>query len=288
MCRTDGAGQLWGTIPRMHLLEWLTLSGGIVAGFLGALMGIGGGILLVPLLNGLLGLSMAEATAVSLVGVLATSSSAAFTPQEFRLVNVRLATFLLVFSVAGATAGAAAYTLFSERAYQIIFGVTAAVIGGLLFAKRNRRNILQPGEHQTGTFGSLVYDSDTDSDVVYRVRRLPVAAVVAFIAGVLASFIGIGGGIVIVPVLNSLCGVPLRVAAATSVLMIGVTAVSGAAARWAGGHLGDFHLAGAACIGVLIGFQIGLRVGPRTEVKWLKLAMAALLALVSVQYLFLQ
>ena len=272
----------------MYSLEWLTLSAGIVAGFLGALMGIGGGVLLVPLLNGFLGLTMAEATAVSLVGVLATSSSAPSTPSDSRLLNVRLATFLLVFSVGGSTAGAAAYSLLSDRTYEVIFGFTAATIGSLLFARRNRRNVLSPNETTLGTFGSLVYDSDTDSDVVYRVRRLPIAAVVAFTAGVLSAFIGIGGGIVIVPVLNSLCGVPLRVAAATSVLMIGVTAIPGAAARWAAGDLGDFHLAGATCIGVLIGFQIGIHLGPRAEVKWLKLGMACLLALVGIQYLFLR
>lgn len=272
----------------MYGLEWLTLTAGVLAGFLGALMGIGGGVLLVPLLNGFLGLSMAEATAVSLVGVLATSSSAATIPPGTKLLNVRLAAFLLVWSVGGASLGARAYSLFSDRQYEIIFGLTAATIAVLLFARRNRRNVLPPDSLGGGAFDSHVYDFDTDSHVTYRVKRLPVAAAVAFIAGILASFIGIGGGIVIVPVLNSLCGVPLRVAAATSVFMIGITAVPATAARWASGHLGDFHLAGAACIGVLIGFQIGLWVGPRADVKWLKVGMSALLTAVSVQYLFLR
>ena len=109
---------------------------------------------------------------------------------------------------------------------------------------------------------------------------------VAFIAGVLASFIGIGGGILIVPALNSMCGVPLRVAAATSVLMIGVTAVPAAIAHYHLGYMNDFRLAAAASLGVLLGYRLGVGLGQRTPVRGLKLLMAGLLALVAVRYLF--
>ena len=272
----------------MHSLEALTLFAGVAAGFLGALMGIGGGVLLVPLLNGWLGLTFRQATAVSLAGVLATSSSAVMAPEGRGLLNARLAIFLLLFSVSGATLGAKAITFFSDDTYKVIFGLAAAATAAAMFIRRNQRNVLPPGTTDLGVLGGRIYDDDTGEEVAYRVKRLPVAAGVSFTAGVLASFIGVGGGIVIVPTLNSLCGVPMRVAAATSVLMIGVTSVPGVAEHWARGYFEDFHLAGMACLGVLVGFQIGLRVGPRAQVKWLKLGMAALLTLVAIQYLLLQ
>ena len=97
----------------------------------------------------------------------------------------------------------------------------------------------------------------------------------------LATLIGIGGGIVIVPVLNSLCGVPMRVAAATSAFMIGVTTVPGAIARWTRGDLGDFHLAAGTALGVFAGYQLGVWLSTRAPVRTLKLLMAAILSVVA-------
>jgi uncharacterized membrane protein YfcA len=272
----------------MHALELLTLAAGVLAGFLGALVGIGGGVLLVPLLNGVMGMTFSEARGVSLISVLGTSSSAVMVPAGRRLVNPRLAVFLLVFSVSGALAGAKYQNVFSDRTYEVIFGVSMAVIAVLMLGRRNTRNILPADTAGLGVFGGRFHDDETDGDMAYRVKRLPLASVVAFMAGVLASLVGIGGGIVIVPTLNSLCGVPMRVAAATSVLMIGVTAIPGSVASWAGGHLGDYHVAGMACLGAVIGFQVGVRLTRYMEVKWLKTGMSVLLTLVAIQYLFLR
>lgn len=266
----------------MQTADIYALLAGGLAGCLGALVGIGGGVLLVPILNSLIGLPFNEAKAVSLVAVLATSSSAGLSNR--RLLNARLAVFLLFFSVSGSTLGASLLMRLSESTYQLVFGWTAAVIAAVMFVRLNKRNVL-PVHVDPGIFGGQFHDDDTGGDVVYRVNRVPVAAAVSFAAGVLTSFVGIGGGILIVPLLNTLCGVPLRVAAATSVLMIGVTAVPSLAAHWAHGFLGDFHLAGMTAVGVLMGFQIGLGLSPRTQVRSLKLIMAAILVIVAVRYL---
>ena len=191
---------------------------------------------------------------------------------------------LLFFSVSGASLGAKVLNVFSEDTYTLIFGVTAAIIAAFMFSRLNRRNVMPVGDVDTGVLGGVFRDDDTGKDVAYRVRRLPVAAVISFAAGVLASFIGVGGGIIIVPVLNTLCGVPMRVAAATSVL-------DGRRDRrpclvvvhWAGGYLGDLHLAGATAVGVLGGFQFGLWLSPRVSVRLLKTGMAVLLVAVAVQ-----
>lgn len=260
---------------------------GAVAGCLGALVGIGGGVLLVPVLNSVIGLPFREATAASLVGVLATSSSAGMAPAGRQLHNARLAILLLVFSVSGATLGGQIITRFSDRTFQIIFGVTAAVFAAVMFVRLNKRNVLPAGSVEPGVLGDRLHDHDGGAEVAYRVKRVPLAVTVSFAAGMLTSFIGIGGGILIVPVLNSLCGVPLRAAAATSVLMIGVTAVPSLAAHWAHGYLGDYHLAAMTAIGVLVGFQAGLMISARARVWWLKIFMAAILSVVAVHYLFM-
>ena len=259
------------------------LGAGAIAGCLGALVGIGGGVFLVPVLNVFVGLPFNQATAASLVGVLATSGSGGLSPGP-RLYNARLAILLLLFSVAGSTIGARTLNLFSDDTLKLIFGGTAAAIAALMLVRLNTRNVMPVGV-DTGVLGGHFHDHDTNGDVAYRVKRVPVAAAVSFAAGVLTSLIGIGGGILIVPMLNTLCGVPLRVAAATSVLMIGVTAVPSLAARWAGGDLTDFHVAAVTAVGVLLGFQLGRALSPLAPVRWLKMVMAVLVALVAAQYL---
>jgi len=263
----------------------VALVAGAAAGCLGALVGIGGAVLIVPVLNSVIGLSFREATAASLVGVLATSSSAVMAAPGRQFHNARLAIVLLLFSVSGAIIGGQAITAFPESTYKTIFGVTAAVIAAVMFVRLNRRNVMAHGSVEPGVLGGRFHDDDTKTDVVYRVKRVPLAAAVSFAAGVLASLVGIGGGILIVPLLNSLCGVPLRAAAATSVLMIGVTAVPSVAAHWAGGFLGDFRVAAFTAMGVVVGFQAGLWISPRAKVQWLKLVMAAILAGVATKYL---
>jgi len=266
----------------MQPADLYALLAGALAGCLGALVGIGGGVLVVPILNSVIGLPFNEAKAVSLVAVLATSSSAGLSNR--RLLNARLAVLLLFFSVCGSSLGASLLMRFSESTYQLVFGLTAAVIASVMFVRLNKRNVL-PVHADPGVLGGQFHDDDTGQDVVYRVNRAPMAAAVSFAAGVLTSFVGIGGGILIVPLLNALCGVPLRVAAATSVLMIGVTAVPSLAALWSHGFLGDFHVAGMTALGVLMGFQVGLGISPRAQVRSLKLVMAAILAAVAAKYL---
>jgi uncharacterized membrane protein YfcA len=272
----------------MAVADVLTLVAGFAAGGLGALLGIGGGILLVPLLQVGLGLTFREAAGVSLIGVLATSSSVATDAQGRRPLNIRLAATLLVFSVTGATFGAAVLHRLSDRTYEQVFGATAALIAAVMLLRIDQRNIVTDKDFQPGTLGGRFVDDDTKLEVAYRPRRLPVGMAVATAAGMLASFVGVGGGIFVVPALNSWCSVPLRAAAATSAFMIGVTAVPGALAHYAGGYLNDFRLAGFAALGVIGGYQVGVWFSSRAPIKRLKLLMAALLAGVAIEYLVLR
>ena len=265
----------------------LTMLAGVAAGSLGALLGIGGGVLLVPLVNVFIGRPFREAAAVSLVAVLSTSASVAASHETRQLLNVRLAIVLLVFSVSGATFAATVLHLLPEWAYERIFGATAALISVGMLQRLDKRNVRSSvGVVDPGILGGRFYDEDTQSEVVYHPRRMPLAMFSAFTAGMLASFLGIGGGILVVPSLNSWCGIPMRVAAATSGFMIGVTAVPGAIAHYHLGYLNDFRLAAAASLGVLLGYRIGFSLSQRTPVRGLKLLMAGMLGLVAIKYLW--
>ncbi len=269
-------------------VEFFTFLAGVTAGLLGALIGIGGGVVLVPLLNGWLGFPFSIARGLSLVGVLATSLAGATAPASRRLVNYRLATFLLSFSVVGAFIGERTLDLISEPASERLFGATMAGIAVVVLLRRNVRNVLPADTPDLGRFGARFFDDDTKSEKAYRLKRAPLAAVVSFAAGLLSSYIGIGGGIVLVPTLNALCGIPLRVAAATSLTMIGATAIPGVFGHWHRGWLGEPQMVIATCLGAIVGYQIGMRIGPRSSVRAIKTGTALLLAILAAQYLILR
>jgi hypothetical protein len=133
--------------------------------------------------------------------------------------------------------------------------------------------------------GGRFHDPDSGADVGYRVERVPLALAVGFVAGVVSTVVGVGGGILLVPALNAWCGVPIRAAAATSVLMIGVTAVPGAIGHYVDGHLGLPMLETAAVLGVLTGSRMGFWIGARSRVQVLKVLLALILGLVGAGYL---
>jgi uncharacterized membrane protein YfcA len=139
--------------------------------------------------------------------------------------------------------------------------------------------ILDPAA-DPGVLGGRYYEDESRTTVTYRVKRLPVAVGASFIAGNVSSLLGIGGGIIKVPILNAWCGIPLRAAAATSAFMIGVTATAGAVIYYGRGQL-EPALAAVAVLGVQLGSWGGMRFGAAASVKWLKIMMALVLFIVS-------
>jgi uncharacterized membrane protein YfcA len=261
------------------------MAAGAVAGGLGSLLGIGGGVFLVPFLNAVLGIDFKTAAAISLVTVIATSSAVSARTAGRNLINLRLGMLLEVASAAGGFAAASTVAYVSDIALERGFGVVAALISALMLSRLDRRNVMLDSTLDPGTLGGRFYEEESGGEVVYRVRRLPVALAVSFVAGNVSAAFGIGGGILKVPALNAWCGVPIRAAAATSSLMIGVTAVASVPIQYAHGFINP-PLAAAAVLGVLIGSRAGLWFGDRARAKWLKLLMAAVLATVSVIYLW--
>jgi uncharacterized membrane protein YfcA len=258
---------------------------GAAAGSLGALLGLGGGVFLVPFLNLVLGFPFNVAAAISLTTVIATSSSVSAGRAGKQLINMRLGMLLEVATAAGSLLGGVTAQLIAQSLLQKLFGIVAVIVALIMLSRLRRRNVILDPAADPGRLGGRYYEAESGGVVTYQVKRLPLAIAASFVAGNVSSLLGIGGGIIKVPVLNAWCGIPLRAAAATSAFMIGVTATAGAIIYYGHGQL-EPALGAAAVLGVQLGSWGGLRFGAAASAKWLKVLMAALLFIVSAMMFF--
>jgi uncharacterized membrane protein YfcA len=262
------------------LLALVIFAAGAAAGGLGALLGIGGGVFLVPFLNLGLNFPFTVAAAISLTTVIATSSSVSAGRTGQQLINIRLGMVLEVATAAGSLLGGVTAQMVAQSTLQKLFGLVASIVAIIMLSRLNRRNVILDPSADPGLLGGRFYEDESGCMVTYRIRRLPAALAASFVAGNVSSLLGIGGGVIKVPVLNAWCGVPLRAAAATSAFMIGVTATAGAVIYYGHGQLIP-ALAAAAVLGVQLGSWGGMHVGARASAKGLKLMMAIVLFIVS-------
>ena len=261
-------------------LALIIFTAGAVAGSLGALLGIGGGVFLVPFLNLALNLPIKAAAAISLTTVIATSSAVSAGRAGKQLINLRFGMLLEVATVGGSLLGGVTAQLLAQTTVQRLFGLVTAAVAVIMLSRLQRRNVILDPLADPGELGGRFYEEESGTTVTYQIKRLPVALAASFVAGNVSSLLGIGGGVIKVPALNAWCGVPLRAAAATSAFMIGVTAAGGAVIYYGRGLLIP-SLAAAAVLGVQLGSWAGLRFGERAQAMWLKLMMAVVLFVVS-------
>jgi len=248
----------------------LMVGGGAAAGLFGSLLGLGGGVLIVPLLTLGFGLPLREAVGVSLVSVIMTSSAAAGVYLERHVANLRLGMNLELFTALGALIGGSVAFLLDERLLAFLFAVLLAYIAVTMVRRR-----LDPGPEPTGDEGA------TDG---YVVRNMGKGVIGATFAGVVSALLGIGGGIIKVPLMHLTMGVPLRVATATSNLMIGITAAASAVIYLLRGEI-DPYVAGPTAIGVFLGATLGSRVAPRIDLRYLRALFVVVLAYTASQML---
>ena len=250
------------------------MAGGIAAGLFGSLLGLGGGILIVPLLTIGFGLPLREAVGVSLICVIVTSGAAAAVYLERRVANLRLGMTLELFTAIGALIGGLVAFLLSERVLAALFAAML-IYTAVSMARGGRSDddeqVLEPGARSTLPFG-LSLDGPG-----YTVRNLGRGIAGSVGAGVISALLGIGGGLVKVPVMHLLMGVPLRVSTATSNLMIGVTASASAIIYLVRGGI-DPYVAGPTAIGVFLGATVGSRTAHRVELRVLRLLFVLVLS----------
>jgi len=241
--------------------------GGAAAGVFGSLLGLGGGILIVPLLTLGFGLDLRAAVGVSLVSVIMTSSVSAGVYLERHVANLRLGMRLELFTAIGALVGGSIAFLIEERWLSVLF---AALLGYVAIS------MLRSGGSPEAQPGSDGPSSEA--------RNFPLGIVGATGAGVASALLGIGGGVVKVPLMHLGMGVPLRVAIATSNLMVGITAAASAVIYLIRGEV-DPYIAGPTAIGVFLGASLGSRVAHRIDLRVLRWLFVAVLFYTAVQML---
>jgi hypothetical protein len=269
----------------------LMVGGGLVAGVFGSLLGLGGGILIVPLLNLGFGLPLREAVGVSLICVIMTSGASAAVYLERDVANLRLGMLLELFTAAGAVLGGAVAFLVDQHWLAALFaGLLVYVAWTMIRSAGGQPQTLEaaaalepaidpsPGPRDAieETGPASVGFVDRLSRSGYRVRRLRLGAAIGVVAGVLSALLGIGGGIVKVPTMHLLMGLPLRVATATSNLMIGITASTSAIVYLLRGGI-DPYAVGPTAVGVFIGAAIGSRTAHRIDLRVLRWLFVAVL-----------
>jgi len=241
--------------------------GGAAAGVFGSLLGLGGGVLIVPLLTLGFGLDLREAVGVSLVSVIMTSSVSAGVYLERHVADLRLGMRLELFTAIGALVGGSIAFLIDEEWLSVLF---AALLGYV--AMSMLRSDGSP-EAQPASEGPW-----------YEARNFPLGIVGATGAGVASALLGIGGGVVKVPLMHLGMGVPLRVAIATSNLMVGITAAASAVIYLIRGEI-DPYVAGPTAIGVFLGASVGSRVAHRIDLRVLRWLFVVVLLYTAVQML---
>ena len=258
--------------------------GAFAAGLLGALTGLGGGIIIVPLLTLGFGVDLRYAIGASLIAVIATSSGAAAAYVREGYTNLRVGMLLEVATTLGALAGAWAAAVVAPNVVAILFALVLLFTAVQSFQPRV--------EHLTDTSDALARYFRLGSTYPvegipqrYEVRRVPIGFGLMGLAGVLSGLLGIGSGVVKVIAMDRVMHLPFKVSTTTSNFMIGVTAAASAGIYLSRGWI-DPHLALPVVLGVVAGALTGARLLPRAPVRSLRLLFTIVLVILAVEMFY--
>ncbi|MGI8745486.1 MAG: sulfite exporter TauE/SafE family protein [Bryobacteraceae bacterium] len=261
-------------------------AGSLAAGFLGSLTGLGGGVIIVPLLTLALGVDIRYAIGASLVSVIATSSGAAAAYVREGYSNIRVGMFLEIATTIGALLGAFLASLLSTSAIAVIFGIALLHSAYLSLRKQDEEQPLNRPPDRIAAW--LHLDSSYPSAAglqPYHVRHVPAGFGLMGLAGILSGLLGIGSGAVKVIAMDQAMGLPFKVSTTTSNFMIGVTAAASAGVYLSRGYV-DPGLAMPVMLGVLAGAFLGARVLADAKVSVLRLVFGLVILAMAVQMIY--
>lgn len=250
-----------------------------LAGAFGALLGLGGGFILIPFLTLVLGVNIKYAIGASLVSVIATSSGAAANYVRDRMTNVRVAIFMEIGTTLGALTGVAIATKIHTSGLYLLFSALLAWSAFSMFRRRNHEEGIQKNLPPDPLADRLRLHSEIPP---YRVARTKLGLLIMYLAGCVSALLGIGSGILKVPAMDQAMGMPIKTSSATSNFMIGVTTATSAGIYFMRGDIIP-GLAGPVAFGVLIGSQIGSRLLGRWSGRTIRIIFVVILIVVAIQ-----
>jgi uncharacterized membrane protein YfcA len=260
---------------------------GAGAGVLGAILGLGGGILLVPVLTMFFGINLRDAMGASIVSVIATSCGAAAGHLRSGLSSLRIGLFLAMFTVLGALVGSALVGVVPPRALELVFGLA---LGYSVITTLRQLNVDVPDELSADPLAlrfaleGSYHDRALGREIPYRARRVRSGAAAMFVAGVLSGLLGIGSGAFKVLAMDYFMRLPMKISTATSNFMIGITAAASAGVYFGRGDIQPVIVTPVA-VGVLAGAYLGTHLIARlrnTTIRRLFLPVVAYLAIAMV------
>ncbi len=262
----------------------LVLTAAFVCGLTGAMLGLGAGVFIVPVLSVFFGVPIKTAIAASAVCVVVNSLGASSLYLRHALTNLRLAVLLQLPTTLGAIAGSLLVALLAPWALETVFGVALLGLAGAMLLQREP----PAGEGALGEdphgLGATYRDPLLGCEVAYVPQRLAAGSTASLGAGLMSGLLGIGGGVVQVPMMAMLMRVPLKAAAATSVFMVGITACTSASVYYVNGLI-DPAVVTPALLGVAAGSQVGPRVARRLKSAALSRLLVLLLIYLAVTLL---
>ncbi len=264
------------------MYELLLFAISIGAGFLGALLGIGGGMIVVPVLTLFLHVDIRYAIGASLISIVATSSGAAASFLKDRLTNLRVAVLLEVGTVSGAITGVLIANMVETKFLFLTFGIFVLFSAAMMLRKRTE--VLTPNNHAWSEQLQLAssYPNERGERIAYGVERVPLGLVYMYFAGVLSALLGIGSGVVKVLAMDGAMKLPIKVSSATSNFMIGVTATASAGAYFVQGSIRP-EITAPVAVGIIIGSWWGARMMTRMKPQLLRYLFVIVLGVVAVQ-----
>lgn len=260
----------------------------IAAGFVGSLLGLGGGIIVIPVLTLIFHINIRYAIGASIVSVIATSSGAAAAYVREHMANLRVAMLLELGTTTGALSGAYLAGFLEGRWLYIIFSVVMGYSALAMFQKRHSNpNAPVPDDRLADRLNlhSAYFDESTGETIAYRVTHTKLGLFLMYIAGVVSGLLGIGSGSLKVPAMDLAMHLPIKVSSATSNFMIGVTAAASAGVYFTRGDIDPF-IAAPVAMGVLIGALAGSKLLGRIKSNSIRLAFVAVLAYICITMLY--
>lgn len=267
------------------MYELILLLTSVAAGFLGAILGIGGGMIVVPILTLVFHVDIRYAIAASLISIIATSSGAAAGLLRDHLTNLRLAVLLEIATVTGAITGFLISSVIQPRLLYLLFSVFLVFSAVMMFRKKG--DSLSQTNHPwadklqlNSTYPEFV--SGHVKMTAYSVERVPHGLVMMYFAGILSALLGIGSGILKVLAMDGAMKIPMKVSSATSNFMVGVTASASAGAYLLRGDVRP-EIAAPVSVGIIVGSWVGGRNLAKIPNQVIRKIFVVILSIVAVQ-----
>jgi uncharacterized membrane protein YfcA len=274
-------------MPGVELFVLVIFAAAVGAGVLGALAGLGGGILIVPLLTIGFGIDIRFAVGVSIISVIATSSGAAAAYVRDHLTNLRVGMFLEVATTLGAVTGAYVSGHLNSQILFILFGMVLLLSVVPTIRKLGEETPVGVTNDRIAErlhLASTYPDQVLGRNVSYQVTRVPFGLAMMYVAGVASGLLGIGSGVLKVLAMDTAMRLPIKVSTATSNFMIGVTAAASAGIYlWRGDVVPT--VAAPVALGVLVGATLGARLLVHFQNTTIRLIFLAVLVIISVEML---